>query len=129
MENENRNRDIDKETVKKVIEKKKEKEVPLNFPYESERFKTAWAALMLTKKWKPKLNYSLQLSLDKLKKYDEEFAILMIEEATEKNWQGLEYENTQEKYQKHLNSKKNGTTSKSFGTDARVERGKTFGSL
>lgn len=115
-----------------VIKKKKEKEIPLVFPYESEKFKVAWGALVLTKKWKPKLNYSLQLSLDKLKKYDEEFAIMMIEEATEKGWQGLEYENTQDKYQKYLNHKngiKNGTANQGTNLTARLERNQSFGTL
>ena len=47
---------------------------------------SAWETLRQTPKWKKKLNYALQLSLDKLSKFEEEFAIRQVERAIESGW-------------------------------------------
>jgi len=59
---------------------------------------SAWNILMQQPKWIKKPNSALQLSLDKISKYDEAFAIMQIEAAIEKQWAGLVYPNTDEKY-------------------------------
>ena len=66
---------------KKKSRKEKGDETPLVYPFTSMAFMSAWEALRKTPKWKKKLNYALQLSLDKLSKFEEEFAIRQIERA------------------------------------------------
>ena len=66
---------------------------------------SAWEALRQTPKWKKKLNYALQLSLDKLSKFEEEFAILQIERAIESGWTGVVFTGTERDYQEGLNQK------------------------
>ena len=73
---------------------------PLNFPFKGEKFTGLWAKLMTSKKWAKKNNTSLQISLDKLAKYDEEFACLLVSDSIEKDWQGIVYDDTPEKYRK-----------------------------
>lgn len=73
---------------------------PLNFPFKGEKFNGLWAKLMTSKKWAKKTDSALQMSLDKLAKYDEEFVCLLISDAIEKDWQGVVYDDTPEKYRK-----------------------------
>lgn len=84
----------DKNSIKKKIQKEK----PLVFPFTSEAFMSAWDILMQQPKWIKKPNSALQLSLDKISKYNEAFAIMQIEAAIEKQWAGLVYPSTDEKY-------------------------------
>lgn len=56
---------------------------PLVYPFTSIAFMSAWTELVKTPKWKGKLNYALQISLNKLGKFEEEFAIRQIERAIE----------------------------------------------
>ena len=76
-------------TPKKKSRKGKGDETPLVYPFTSMAFMSAWEALRKTPKWKKKLNYALQLSLDKLSKFEEEFAIRQIERAIESDWTGV----------------------------------------
>lgn len=73
---------------------------PLNFPFKGERFNGLWERLMTSRKWANKTVSALQMSLDKLAKYEEEFACLLISDAIEKDWQGVVYDDTPEKYRK-----------------------------
>lgn len=68
----------------------------------SEKFKKTWADLVAQPKWKGKTQRALMMSLRKLVKYQEEFAIKMMEDSIENNWQGVEYDFTEEKYRKWL---------------------------
>ena len=77
----------------------------LVYPFSSAEFLSSWAALRATPKWRKKLNYALQLSLDKLGKFEEEFAIRQMERATESNWTGVVFTGTQRDYQQWLNQK------------------------
>lgn len=70
----------------------------LNLPFQSEAFLTAWEALCKEPKWKGKSLYALQLSLNKIAKYDEAFAIEQIYIAIERNWQGLVFSSTDREY-------------------------------
>jgi hypothetical protein len=69
-ENENENRDI-------VV------------PFDSENFIQVWNVLKRQPKWKCKTNDSLQAALKKLSKFNENIAIIMMENTIEGNWQGL----------------------------------------
>ena len=89
----------------KKSKKKEGDEKPLVYPFSSIAFMSAWEKLRQTPKWKKKLNYALQLSLDKLSKFEEEFAIRQIERAIESNWTGVVFTGTERDYQEWLNLK------------------------
>ena len=101
---------------KKKSRKEKGDETPLVYPFTSIAFMSAWEALRKTPKWKKKLNYALQLSLDKLSMFEEEFAIQQIERAIESNWTGVVFTGTERDYQewlklKHGNNQKSNQSS------------------
>ena len=79
---------------KKVVKEKKE----LVFPFSSEQFMVAWNDLVQQPKWKVKSLSALQLSLNKLAKYDEAFAIELIEMSIERGWVGVVFDDTDERY-------------------------------
>jgi len=79
---------------------------PLNFPFDSQQFSEAWSELVKLPKWKDKLPVSLQKSLDKLKNYDEKFAIELINRTIEGNYQGLVFHDTDDNYIKWKSKKK-----------------------
>ena len=81
--------------------KKSKKEVTeLKFPFSSEKFMNAWEQLINTPKWKKKIPYTLQLALNQLAKYEEEFAIKLVEAAAANDWQGVVFPQTDEQYSK-----------------------------
>lgn len=89
----------------KSSRKKEGDDKPLEYPFTSIRFMSTWEILRQTPKWKNKLNYALQLSLNKLGKFEEDFAIEQMERAIESNWTGVVFPGTEEKYQEWLNLK------------------------
>jgi hypothetical protein len=73
--------------------------------------------LLQMPKWKGKQIQSLQLALKKLARYEEEFAIYLMELAITNNWQGVIFLDTNTKYQiwkqnnlQHGNETVNGRT-------------------
>lgn len=90
---------------KKKSRKEKGDKTPLVYPFTSMAFMSAWETLRQSPKWKKKLNYALQLSLDKLSKFEEEFAIRQIERAIESNWTGVVFTGTERDYQEWLKLK------------------------
>ena len=85
---------------------------PLVYPFDSIAFMSAWTELVKTPKWKGKLNYALQISLNKLGKFEEELAIRQIERAIESNWTGVVFSGTERDYQEWLKQKKYGNNQK-----------------
>ena len=92
-------------TPKKKSRKEKGDETPLVYPFTSKAFMSAWEVLRKSPKWKKKLNYALQISLDKLSKFEEEFAIRQIERAIESEWTGVVFTGTERDYQEWLKLK------------------------
>ena len=106
------NKDADKDTDKdnnknnkesktsRIKQKKTSNDVKesLVFPFTSETFMATWDVLCREDKWKKKTVNALQLSLDKLGKYDERFAIMLMQDAIEHGWQGVVFQNTDERY-------------------------------
>jgi len=90
-------------------EKKGKKAQPdaLRFPFVSKEFIELWEKLIKMPKWKNKLSVSLQMSLDKLEKYDEGFSKELIKRAIEGNYQGVVFTDTDEQYRKFINGRKN----------------------
>lgn len=106
--------------TKKKSRKEKGDETPLVYPFTSIAFMSAWETLRQTPKWKKKLNLALQLSLDKLGRFEEEFAIHQIERAIESNWAGVVFTGTERDYQEWLNQKY-GSNKNNRGTDTNGE--------
>ena len=77
----------------------------LVYPFTSSRFRSVWDTLCRCPKWKGKQNYALQLSLNKLGRFEEDFAVEQMERAIESNWTGVVFPGTEEKYQEWLNRK------------------------
>jgi len=113
------------------VEKTKVKESKLNntllseikisdVPFEKEETNELWQKLLSSKKWKNKSENAIQLSIDKLKKFDENFIYELIENAIIGNYQGLVFSDTEQKYKIWQNGKKTGNDSKTgsiTGTD------------
>jgi len=112
IENEIVIEDINKKEKRGTGEKgkstKKAKTDELSYPFFSNEFLQTWGILISTPKWKKKIEHSLQLALNSLGKYKEEFAIMLMNKAIENGWQGVTYPDTDEQYQKWLKS--NGNT-------------------
>lgn len=80
--------------------RQKEKEAGLALPYCSTEFVSTWEMLRKQPKWKKKTQSALQMSLNKLGKYPEEFAILLMENAIAGNWQGVVFTWTPDDFRK-----------------------------
>jgi hypothetical protein len=91
------------ETLKDIDTLKKKKSVgspaPLILPFSSDRFRETWEALCEEKEWAKKSRNALQIALKKLGRYDEAFAIELMEKAIEKGWKGVVFDDTDAKYQ------------------------------
>lgn len=89
------NKTIDNKSIKKG----KGTHPPLILPFSSERFIETWNALCEEKNWKGKTQKALQLTLNKLGRYHEDFAIELMEKAIEGGWKGVVFPDTDAKYQ------------------------------
>lgn len=74
-------------------------------PTFSKKFSDTWEELCKQPKWRKKTSGALNLSLKKLQKFDEEFAIMLMEKAIEYDWQGVVFKDTEAKYQEWLSGK------------------------
>jgi len=93
--------DININKTKTKIDIEKEIEKPLVFPFTSDLFIEKWKLLVSTPKWKVKANAGLQISLDTLAKYNEPFAIEVINQAIAGDWtmfKGFELDEYYKKY-------------------------------
>ena len=87
------------ETIKKQ-KKSEPATLPFILPHSSEKFRLTWEALCEEKEWKKKTRNALQLTLNKLARYEEEFAIQLMEATIESGkWQRVVFPDTDEKYQ------------------------------
>lgn len=92
------------DTLKDIDTLKKKKSentpAPLNLPFSSDKFRMTWEALCEEKEWKKKTRNALQLTLNKLAKYHEDFAIELMEATIESGkWQRVVFPDTDAKYQ------------------------------
>lgn len=75
-------------------------DIPVSLPFQSQAFYNAWNLLRSQPKWKKKSQSALNMSLKKLAKYDEDFAIMLIEDSIANDWQGVVFTGTDERYRK-----------------------------
>ena len=79
--------------------KTKKADAPLILPFSSDKFRETWEMLCEEKEWKKKTRNALQMALKRLAKYDEQFAIELMEKTIEKGWKGVVFDDTDAKYQ------------------------------
>jgi len=89
--------------IEKEKEKEKKKKVKIILPFFSKNFLETWKILSAAPKWKNKSEHALQLCLNQLAKYDEDFAIILMENSIANNWQGVVYDTTDDQYKKYKN--------------------------
>ena len=89
--------DGDKKEIKPKGFTKKKPELTL--PYTSQEFINTWETLCQQPKWKKKTASALQMSLKKLGKYPEKFAIQLMEDAIAGGYQGVVFNNADIKFQ------------------------------
>jgi hypothetical protein len=83
-----------------IDNKKIAKGIPtLSLPFSSQKFTDTWNALCEEKEWKKKTRNALQLALNKLGRYHEDFAIELIEKTIAGGWKGVVFDDTDAKYQ------------------------------
>ena len=90
---------IDTQEKKETIKKTKEEKATLSLPFSSQKFIDTWNALCEEKEWKKKTRNALQLALNKLGRYHEDFAIELIEKTIAGGWKGVVFDDTDAKYQ------------------------------
>lgn len=88
---------------KQIAETDKNLVYPESF---TEECRTLWENLRREPKWRKKSASALQTSLNKLAKYPSDFQIVMMSNSLEKGWQGIEYNNTPEEFEKWKRQKK-----------------------
>ena len=71
----------------------------LSLPFSSQKFIDTWNALCEEKEWKKKTRNALQLALNKLGRYHEDFAVELIEKTIAGGWKGVVFDDTDAKYQ------------------------------
>ena len=89
----------------KSITKCKGTRPPLILPFASDKFRETWEALCEEKNWKGKTQKALQLTLNKLGRYEEAFAIELMEKTIENGWKGVVFADTDAKYQEWLSAR------------------------
>ena len=94
----------DNDNVKDNDNDSKMKSTNLVYPYKSQEFIDTWNELRTQPKWKRKSVSALQKSLDQLGRYQEEYAIILMDQAIANNYQGVVFPNTSAMYE---NWKKN----------------------
>jgi hypothetical protein len=89
------------DSIKEIDTSKKTKkaDAPLILPFSSDKFRETWEMLCEEKEWKKKTRNALQMALKRLAKYDEQFAIELMEKTIEKGWKGVVFDDTDAKYQ------------------------------
>ena len=91
---------IDTQNNTDSIKKTKSKEpATLILPFSSDKFRETWEALIEEKEWKKKSHNALRLALKDLGKFDEEFAIELMEKTIKNGWKGVVFADTDQKFQ------------------------------
>ena len=90
---------IDSQDKIDTSKKKKSSDAPLDLPFSSDKFRDVWEMLCEEKEWKKKTKNALRLALKDLGKYDEEFAIELMEKTIKNGWRGVVFADTDAKYQ------------------------------
>lgn len=117
--------------VQKGIEKEKscakKERTGLVLPYDSERFAGVWQELADSPKWRGKTERALQYALNQLGKFEEEFAVCLMEAAVVNGWQGVVFADTGLKYQRWKEGRsREAGSAKRFSHFANHDNGKVY---
>lgn len=97
------------DTLKDIDTLKKKKSentpAPLILPFPSDKFRETWNALCEEKNWKGKTQKALQLTLNKLGRYHEDFAVELMEKTIENGWKGVVFSDTDAKFQEWMSAR------------------------
>ena len=104
----NKDNKVNKVNKDNKVNKEDGEKQKLVFPYNSEKFMFLWNELVKMPKWKKKPFSAMQLTLNKLSEFDEDFVIELIENAITGNYQGIIFSNTKEKYEQFKQQKYGG---------------------
>ena len=74
------------------------KKTELSLPYTSQEFIDTWEMLCQQPKWRKKTESALQMSLKKLGKYPEKFAIHLMEDSIANGYQGVVFADTDTRF-------------------------------
>jgi len=80
--------------------KKQTQPEALQFPFTGPEFLKAWNEIITLPSWRKKPLSALQKALNQLSKYDEEYSVKLIEKAHAGNYQGVVFDDTDEKFLK-----------------------------
>lgn len=117
---------VQKETEKEKSCAKKER-TGLVLPYDSERFAGVWRELADSPKWRGKTERALQYALNQLGKFEEEFAVCLMEAAVVNGWQGVVFADTGLKYQRWKEGRsREAGSAKCFSHFANHDNGKVY---
>lgn len=75
------------------------------FPYDNIEFKKKFFILCCMSKWRTKTIHAIQMQLNKLKDYELDFVMEMIDNSIMNEWQGIVYQDTPRRYQEWLRNK------------------------
>ena len=75
------------------------------FPYGNIEFKKKFFILCCMPKWRTKTIHAIQMQLNKLKDYELDFVMEMIDNSIMNEWQGIVYQDTPRRYQEWLRNK------------------------
>ena len=89
--------------------KRKGKAATPDLPFSSDKFRETWEMLCEEKEWKKKTANALRLALKDLGKYDEEFAIELMEKTIKNGWRGVVFPDTDAKYQEWKSARQQAT--------------------
>ena len=89
--------------------KRKGKAATPDLPFSSDKFRETWEMLCEEKEWKKKTANALRLALKDLGKYDEEFAIELMEKTIKNGWRGVVFADTDAKYQEWKSARQQAT--------------------
>lgn len=78
------------------------------FPFDDIEFKKKFFVLCCMPKWRTKTIHAIQMQLNKLKDYDLDFVIELIDNSIMNEWQGIVYQDTPKRYQEWLRMKSSG---------------------
>jgi len=68
-------------------------------PFENDEFSKIWETLLGMPKWKKKPLSAIQLACNRLKRFELDFAAILVENAIEGNYQGVVFTNSEQQYE------------------------------
>jgi hypothetical protein len=74
-------------------------------PFDDNGFIHLWVTLLKMPKWAKKPLSAIDMSCNRLKRFDVEFATMLVENAIEGNYQGVVFPDTQQRYEIWKNKK------------------------